>query len=154
MYFYQNTLLVSFLSAVFSRIIYRDGLWSLCVLFLEANFKSIFFTYIKRIPVSRSSSHPSPLWPVLLGDLWISSFAVVGEWVDPQHCPGPACCLPLPVQPRQHYLWHSTPCGMMQRQRNFSSRQSHLRLYRSKNQHLRLLTEIIFKLVRSSSLFR
>lgn len=42
--------------------------------------------------------------------------------------------------------------GMMQRERNFLSRQSHFRLYRSKNQHLRFLSEIVFQLAQSTSL--
>lgn len=41
---------------------------------------------------------------------------------------------------------------MMQRERNFLSRQSHFRLYRPKNQHLRFLSEIVFQLAQSTSL--
>jgi len=108
--------------------------------------------------MSNSSLHSLPLWPVLLGSPWLWSSAGLEQcwasgWV-PGSCPGPSCRRPLPVQPRQRHLWHSARCRVMQRERNFSSRQSRLRLSRSKNQHLSLLAEIVCQLVGSTSWLR
>lgn len=133
--------------------VFQDHLqkWTLIVVcyILEANFSNILFTYNKRALALNSPLQPLPPVSVFLGSLCIS---IVARWVSRKMPGGRHPChrnpssVPLALQ--------RCCCRVMQRERNFSSRQSHLSLYRSKNQHLRLLAEIISRLVQCSSLFR